>query len=782
MTDPLASIRRGSRAWWAAAALALVFLLGHLPFLASTLEDLDSVNFALGLRDFDPGRHRPHPPGYPLYMALGKAANLLLSEPRALAFWGTLFGALSAFALLRLFAALDALDGDLARPPDRLRPLRVGEWLGRPAVATALTMMAPLFWMTASRPMSDTAGLAASLTAQAILLTAIVRQRSAAAAGESPSSAAAVQSGRLILLGAFMSAVAIGFRTQGAWLTLPVLALAILDRAGRGAAGALIGSLVWLTAGTLLWFVPLVIASGGPRAYYATFSAQAGEDWAGVDLLATNMSGRRLAFALYETFVRHWISAGWFIVLLAAIGASVLLWRGRRALLAIIVAYVPYAIFHLLFQETTTTRYALPLVPAAGYLVVRGLHAPPAVGGLTLASALAIMFGVTTAPITAAYARAGGPVSHALVDIRADAEANPGVLVGMHHVFSRPVGTEGVGRAAALGAPPKHEWLEVVKQWQAGAHGPVWFLADPRRTDLALVDPQAQTMRGQYEWPFSSQAYLGGVRPNGLRWIVINEPGWFAGEGWHLTPETAGVARADGTGLGRGAIRAWIRPRDSAATMMIGGRHLGSGSGPEARVSVRIDGREIERWAVPAAAPSFLRFIPLAPGALAGASPWCVLEVQATEPGGANTGVVTIDQFDLQAPETPMLGFAEGWQEPEYAPAQGLSWRWASEKAVLRVSSPDRDLELQLVGESPRRYFDRLSRVIATAGDTGRWTLDAGADFSWSFRVPAAALKSSGGAITIETDQFFRPADRGQGADKRALGLRIYLVKLRPAS
>ena len=141
-----------------------------------------------------------------------------------------------------------------------------------------------------------------------------------------------------------------------------------------------------------------------------------------------------------------------------------------------------------------------------------------------------------------------------------------------------------------------------------------------------------------------------------------------------------------------------------------------------------------------------------------------------------------MDQFDLQAPDTPMLGFGEGWQEPEYEPARGLSWRWASERAVLRTSPTDRDVELQIVGESPRRYFDRPSRVAATAGGTQLWNIDAGSDFAWSFRVPAAALTSSGGAITIETDQLFRPADRGQGADRRALGLRIYLVKIKPAS
>jgi hypothetical protein len=91
-------------------------------------------------------------------------------------------------------------------------------------------------------------------------------------------------------------------------------------------------------------------------------------------------------------------------------------------------------------------------------------------------------------------------------------------------------------------------------------------------------------------------------------------------------------------------------------------------------------------------------------------------------------------------------------------------------------------MELQIAGESPRRYFDRPSRVTASAGGAQLFSVEAASDFAWSFRVPAAGIEASGGAITIETDQVFRPADRGQGADVRALGLRIYAVKLRPAS
>ena len=783
MIDLLAPVRRGTRAWWIAAALALFFALGHLPYLASTLEDVDSANFALGLRDFDPGRHRPHPPGYPIYMALGKVADVALSEPHALAIWGALFGALSAFALLRLFGCLDVIDGSPMPSVDRVTPLRFGEWMGRPAVASALALAAPLSWLTASRPMSDTAGLAVSLAAQAILATALVRQRAARSTGAGTYDAAIMaESGRLILVGAFVSAIAFGFRSQGLWLTLPLVALVLFDRAGRGAGAALVGSVVWFTVGVILWLVPLVIASGGPRAYYAALTGQAAEDWTGIDLLGTNFTIRRLAFSLYDTFVRHWAGAGWLVVAAAAIGSVVLLWRGRRALAIIIAAFAPYAIFHLAFQETFTTRYALPLVPPVAYLATRGLFSLRAVGGSTVAACLAIGCAIAGPPLARTYAHAGSPVVQALADVRAAADRVPGAVLGMHHPFARLAEAEGTGKAAAMPAPPRHEWLEVVKRWQAGRREPIWFLAEPRRTDLALIDPRAQTLRREYAWPFSSRVYLGGIRPDGVRWIVIGEPGWFAGEGWDLTPETAGVTRADGRGLDRGPISAWVRGRAEAALAMIGGRHLGSGTGPAGHVTLRIDGRELAAWDVTPSTPSFLRFIALPPGTLAGGTPWSTLEIQATADGGRNTGIVAIDQFDLQAPATPMLGFGEGWHEAELSLSQARSWRWASRKAVLRVSAATRDLDLQIAGESPRRYFNRPSNVVVTVGDRRLRSEAVADDFEWLLRVPAEALRASGGTITIETDQSYRPVDRGQGADARALGLRIYRVAITPAS
>src|ERR1041384_2901670 len=59
--------RAGHYEW----VLAAICLLAHLPFLSPALEDIDSINFALGLHHYDPALHQPHPPGYPVYMLLG---------------------------------------------------------------------------------------------------------------------------------------------------------------------------------------------------------------------------------------------------------------------------------------------------------------------------------------------------------------------------------------------------------------------------------------------------------------------------------------------------------------------------------------------------------------------------------------------------------------------------------------------------------------------------------------------------------------------------------------
>src|SRR3954452_3302163 len=99
----------------AGGVLAALFFTPPPPYLPASLEDLDSINFALGLRQFDVARHQPHPPGYPLYIALGKAVHgVVPREETALALVSVVAVALGVVAIGRLFRRLDPADGSMA--------------------------------------------------------------------------------------------------------------------------------------------------------------------------------------------------------------------------------------------------------------------------------------------------------------------------------------------------------------------------------------------------------------------------------------------------------------------------------------------------------------------------------------------------------------------------------------------------------------------------------------------------------------------------------------------
>jgi hypothetical protein len=69
------------------------------------------------------------------------------------------------------------------------------------------------------------------------------------------------------------------------------------------------------------------------------------------------------------------------------------------------------------------------------------------------------------------------------------------------------------------------EWLDPVAYWRDGGRGVVWFLADPKRTDLALVDPQSRRDVTRYRWSVSDHPVLSGTRPLAADGIESLHPG-----------------------------------------------------------------------------------------------------------------------------------------------------------------------------------------------------------------------------------------------------------------
>ena len=748
------------------AALALIFALAHIPFLATSLEDIDSVNFALGVRDFDVATHRPHPPGYPVYIALGKAATAVagigvdapasIIEARALAVLSLLAGLVAIGLLYRMFAALgEAAAFDI-----------------QAIAATAITVCCPLFWYLAVRPMSDLPGLAFALASQACLMLAWSRQRPGDDGDRRLSAEAMRSSGRMIVAGAFLAGLAIGVRSQTMWLTLPLLVVVLFDRIGRGVAGALIGSTTMFAIGGLLWGVPLLVASGGWNAYLAALGTQAGEDFSAGEMLYTNPTPRAAVFALIRTFIHPWDATALAIVVLvlAGMGVAQLLWREHRSLAPVIALSVPYLIFHLLFQDTSFVRYALPLVPVVAFLAVRGIALVSVRAVPIAAAAVSIAAVALASPVLIAYAAEQSPTVRVLAAMKAEARNAQPAALAMHQTFVRPLQAEDAGFPLQLPSPPRLEWLELVKFWKTGNTGTVWFLADPARSDLALIDPRSREDSIEVRWPLVARPAFGGMRPSAVRWYRMIAPGWFAEEGWSLTPEAAGMSRLMTRGPQFSPITAMVRRRGDAARMMVGGRNLAS-LNESARFTIAIDGALFQQFEVTGG--FFLHTFDIPAGRLIGDGEFAAVTIQS-RPASVPTA---IEQFDLQGADDVMWAYDRGWQEAESSPALGV-WRWTTERATLRIIGAPRSLRVTMSVESPLRYFDDASLVRVLTGERQLAAATISSSREWSFDVPADALAASGGAITIETNQAFVPAERSGGADQRRLGLRVLSVQV----
>ncbi len=727
--------------------LAVIFLALHLPYLPSSLEDLDSINFALGVRHFDVARHQPHPPGYPVFIVAAKAVHAVVpSEGTALSVVSVVAGTLGVLAMAALFGRMERADAPIV-------------W---PLAATAVAMTAPMYWFTAARPLSDVAGLAAAIAVQALTL-----------------SAASVPA---LAVAGFAAGVATGFRSQVAWLTVPLLALRGLGAGDWGlwrgsepqapSPKPLLPALLAFVAGVLVWFVPLVVVSGGPVAYWQALSDQGAEDLGNIQMLWTGHSARAIAGALYYAFVSPW--AAWpmavVVLVLAALGAVRAVRRAPHALAWLAVGFGPYLVFDLLFQETFTSRYALPLVIPMAYLAVCGTRWLPGRLGLAVAVPLA-MFGAHVGGTSiAAYSRQKAPAFRLLDDMRrvASSTREPPVLAMDRREdldFRRPLSWAGdaVPAVARLAAPPQHEWLEPVKYWNGGGRAPVWFVVDPMRTSIDLVQ---HGRPAEYRWSLPYPVLVSGVRPNEMDWYQIDRPEWYVGEGWALTPESAGVAGADHRGLSTGAISGWVaRSATSGGALMIGGRNFDPTLG--SRFTVMLDRRTVLDDTVTPGAFIRLVQLPVARDDTA-AGDYGPITV-ATDVGAR----VAVEQFDASS-RRPLVGFGDGWQEPELNPATGMRWRWLSERGELRVRSPAPRVTLHLEGESPRTYFSRASHLVVRSG--GRVVFDESLSADFSVNIP---IVNADRTLVLETDQVFVPADRSRSsADRRHLGLRIFKCEL----
>ncbi len=361
------------------------------------LDDWDSVQFALGVKDFNLFLHQPHPPGYPLYIFLGWLGvhGPGMTIPGAL----TLVGCLSAGLFVTVWFYIMVQ--------------RFREGLGWLMVLT-LTFI-PMDWMTGTKALTDMP--AAAFLALELALIAPWPWREFTT--------------RRIILAALVGAIATGVRPQNT-IVAPLILMTGLWRARAGwrywgiAGGVFVaGYLAWLIP-TLWTQAALPDAQGNWLAYPRQVLAQwrwrldKPDVYLGAGEWSISYIGRRI----YRHTLKAWLllGFGWHprqflgALGLTLYGGGMLIYFWKKVyreqdqcdFWRVNCLWAPIYIFSIFAALPPDTRYYCPIAPL--------LVLPPLAGWWSLrgrwrwtAAAIPFLLLITTWPLAALNHRKAPP-------------------------------------------------------------------------------------------------------------------------------------------------------------------------------------------------------------------------------------------------------------------------------------------------------------------------------------------------------------------------------------
>ncbi len=245
------------------AGLAVTFfvvgIISRIPFQSQLLYHWDSVNFVMGMEQFDVRLHQPHPPGYLLYVLLGRLVNLIINDANASLVWISIF-----------FSGLTASVVYLLGRRLFDKPTAI--------ISALIALTSPAFWFYSQ--------VALTYILEAFFVTAIALACLQTLRGN----------WRMAFIAALLMGLAGGIRQTTLVLMLP-LWLFSLRRCGWRviiSAGILLGLTV------MAWLAPTIILSGGLDAYLKASSSIGGGVLEDFELFG----GGQSLFALLGPFVR----------------------------------------------------------------------------------------------------------------------------------------------------------------------------------------------------------------------------------------------------------------------------------------------------------------------------------------------------------------------------------------------------------------------------------------------------------------------------------------------
>jgi 4-amino-4-deoxy-L-arabinose transferase-like glycosyltransferase len=207
--------------------LAGAVAISRFAFRSRDLYDLDSVNFALAINRFDPRVHQPHPPGYFLYICLGRLLNFVVHDANLALVLVSLLASVATVILIYMLAL---------------------EWFGPRAATFAglLFLFSPLAWF------HGTVALTYSVEAAASALMGLLCWR--------------IDRGRtgFSLPTAVLLGITAGIRPSSILFLGPLFLFSLR----RAPIRKILAAVLALGLTLIAWFVPMIQASGGLGAYF----------------------------------------------------------------------------------------------------------------------------------------------------------------------------------------------------------------------------------------------------------------------------------------------------------------------------------------------------------------------------------------------------------------------------------------------------------------------------------------------------------------------------------
>jgi hypothetical protein len=317
--------------------LFLIALATRIPFTSGLLYHMDSVQFALALDKYDITVHQPHPPGYFLYVMLGRVLNYFIGNANSVFICiSILFGGLAVVCIYYLGKEL------------------YNEKAGLVAAAIALT--SPNLWFHGEVALTYIVEAFFSTFAAFCCWRILQGER------------------KYVWISVIVLGIAGGIRQNTMVFLLPLWLFSVK----AVPKGRIFASLLLLTVVCLLWFIPMVRMTGGWDAYRNAFRELWLFNTGNVSVFEKGWATFRIFSSSLGKFTIYGVGTGIFCLGIA--GYSLVRNHRLKTLdvrksLFFALWILPAALFYLfIFIHPANPGYVLIFLPALFILTARSIE------------------------------------------------------------------------------------------------------------------------------------------------------------------------------------------------------------------------------------------------------------------------------------------------------------------------------------------------------------------------------------------------------------------------